>query len=171
MRLIRASQYLSQFRLDVRYRPGKENTAADALSRLSRTENKINIFTVNADIIPDRDRFPGAWTQMQMSEDFLKEWSAALKEDQHYRSIFVELLDKLGDADSVESYGWKLNLVQGQPLLFVRKGDDGLRVCIPSKLLKAVLNGAHDRQAHPGIEATFSNIRDHFYMPQLSKAT
>jgi len=36
MHLIQDSQYLSQFRLDVRYSPGKDNVVADALSRIKR---------------------------------------------------------------------------------------------------------------------------------------
>lgn len=35
LRLIRASQYIQQFRLQVFHRPGKSNTVADALSRLT----------------------------------------------------------------------------------------------------------------------------------------
>jgi hypothetical protein len=34
MKLVRASMYLSQFRLDIRHRPGKSNVIPDALSRL-----------------------------------------------------------------------------------------------------------------------------------------
>jgi len=38
LRLVRASEYLQRFRLDVRYKPGRQNTIPDALSRLaSRT--------------------------------------------------------------------------------------------------------------------------------------
>jgi len=36
LRLIRASQYLSQFELDIRYKPGKTHIVPDALSRLSQ---------------------------------------------------------------------------------------------------------------------------------------
>lgn len=38
LRLIRASEYLQRFRLDVRYKPGKTNTIPDALSRLASRE-------------------------------------------------------------------------------------------------------------------------------------
>lgn len=76
---------------------------------------------------------------------------------------------KLDGAESVESYGLMLKMINGVLLLFVRKGEDGLRVCVPAKMTKQVLQGAHDQQAHPGIENTFANLRDHFYMPQMSK--
>ena len=37
VRLIRASQFLRQFQLDVRYKPGKEHIIPDALLRLAST--------------------------------------------------------------------------------------------------------------------------------------
>jgi len=59
--------------------------------------------------------------------------------------------------------------VENHLLLFVYKGDrGGLRACIPTTLVRSVLEAAHDMQAHPGVESTFSNIRDHFYMPRMS---
>lgn len=39
MGLIRASQYLSQFRLDVRYIPGRQHIVPDALSRLQNIKD------------------------------------------------------------------------------------------------------------------------------------
>jgi Integrase zinc binding domain/RNase H-like domain found in reverse transcriptase/Integrase core domain/Chromo (CHRromatin Organisation MOdifier) domain len=167
MRLIRASQYLSQFRLDVRYRPGKDNIPADALSRIKHVETTADIFTVSSDIIPSQDRPAGAHSTIQMDADFIHEWSTALKEDKHYRTIYSELYDKLDDQSQSESYRWIMKLVQGYPLLFVQKGSDGLRACIPSDLVKRVMQTAHDRD-HPGIENSFARIRDHFYMPGLS---
>ena len=35
MRLVRASQFLRQFRLNIRYKSGKEHIVSDALSRLA----------------------------------------------------------------------------------------------------------------------------------------
>jgi RNase H-like domain found in reverse transcriptase/Reverse transcriptase (RNA-dependent DNA polymerase) len=105
MRLIRASQYLSQFRLDVWYKPGKENVAADALSRLKQHPAKVDIFTVSADIILDQDRPEGTLSFIQMAPDFVEQWSAALQVDKHYRSIFSELYDKIGEATQIELYG------------------------------------------------------------------
>jgi hypothetical protein len=104
-----------------------------------------------------------------MSPEFVKEWSGALRVDRHYRSIFAELQKKMGDADEVESYGWLMKKVEGELLLFVYKGDHGgLRACIPTALVKNVLMAAHDLQAHPGIDNTFSSLGDHFYMPRMS---
>ena len=106
-----------------------------------------------------------------MSPEFLERWSDGLREDRHYRTIFAELAEKIGDADEVEAYGWLLRSRNsgGRPLLFVRKGETGgLRACVPATLVQELLKAAHDKQGHPGIEATFSNIRDHFYLPRMS---
>jgi len=140
MRLIRGSQYLSQFRLDVRYVPGKDNIVADALSRIKRAPTKVDIFMSVSDIIPDQDRPENSHSCIHMSLEFVGKWSASLRTDRHYRTIFVELSDKIGDADEVEAYGWVLRKYGGEHLLlFVRKGDHGgLCACIPSDFAHAV---------------------------------
>jgi len=169
MRLIRGSQYLSQFRLEVRYRPGRENVVEDALSRLKRITDKVDIFTVITDIIPDQNREENTESSIHVSPQLMERWAAGVREDQHYKTIFTELSEKIGGADEVEAYGWVLKKYEEYHLLFVRKGEaGGLRACFPSGLIQDMLKAAHDRQGHPGIETTFSNIRDHFYMPRMS---
>jgi hypothetical protein len=37
IRLVRASQYLSQFEFNIRYKPGRQHTLPDAISRLMNT--------------------------------------------------------------------------------------------------------------------------------------
>ena len=60
LRLVRASQFLQQLRLDVRHKPGKEHIISDALSRLASTNvgcsdashSELNaLFTYNATLI------------------------------------------------------------------------------------------------------------------------
>ena len=71
MRLIRASQYLSQFRLDVRYKPRKEIVTADALSRFKHFTPKVDIFTVTTNVIPDQERLADTHSFIQMSPEFV----------------------------------------------------------------------------------------------------
>ena len=60
LRLVRASQFLQQFKLDVRHKPGKEYIIPDALSRLASTNvgctdpsySELNaLFTYNTTLI------------------------------------------------------------------------------------------------------------------------
>jgi hypothetical protein len=119
MRLIHGSQYLSQFPLDVRYCPGKDNVVADALSRIKRVPTVADIFTVISDIIPDANRPKNSQSYIHMSLEFVEKWSTALRSDRHYRTIFSELVDKIGDGYEAEAYGWVLCKYEGHPLLFV----------------------------------------------------
>ena len=50
LRLVRASTYLFQFRLDVRYRPGKRHVIPDALSRLSVERSFLDEDSRNVDL-------------------------------------------------------------------------------------------------------------------------
>ena len=55
MWLIRGSQYLSQFQLNVCYRSGKDNIAADVLSKIKQIQIRVDIFTVITDVISDQN--------------------------------------------------------------------------------------------------------------------
>jgi len=142
---------------------------ADALSHLKRITAKVDIFTVVIDIIPDQNRVENTESSIHVSPQLMERWSTGVRDDQHYRTIFTELAEKIGEADEVEAYGWVLKKYEGHQLLFVRKGEaEGLCACIPSSLVQEILKAAHDKQGHPGIETTFFNLRDHFYMPRMS---
>lgn len=70
LRLIRASQYLSQFDIDVKYRPGKIHLVPDALSRLLRdTTTPPNISLLDELTIPEAE-FAFTVTLVEMSPDF-----------------------------------------------------------------------------------------------------
>lgn len=56
LRLIRASEYLQRFRLDVRYKPGKINIIPDTLSRLASHESASHKLAAGyelATVVPD----------------------------------------------------------------------------------------------------------------------
>jgi hypothetical protein len=167
MRLIRAAQYLSQFRLDVRYRPGKDNVVPDALSRLKRIVYHVDIFNIDNDIAPDIALPDYVATMIHLSPIVIDKWASTVKSDRHLYSIYKQLLPKLADDVAIEENKWVLKKVSGIPMLFVRKRNEGLRLCIPEGMHKDVLMIAHDNQGHAGIERTYSTLRDHFYIRQM----
>jgi hypothetical protein len=168
MRLIRAGQYLSQFKLDVRYRPGKDNIPADALSRLKRVVYNSYAYIEENDIIPEEPIDENTRTIIHVSTEFLTKWNAALLQDRHLYAIYSKLFPKLTkDVESIEEHGWVLKCIDKIPLLYLRK-DDGLRACVPDSLHREVLEIAHDKQGHPGIERTYATLHQHLYIRQMS---
>ena len=59
LRLVRASTYLSQFRLEVKYRPGKDHIVPDALSRLSSGNGQSSAVASPGDAL-DLDSYHGS---------------------------------------------------------------------------------------------------------------
>jgi hypothetical protein len=82
LRLVRALQYLSQFRLDVRYRPGRQHIVPDALSRLSATEGLGDSKTDTLE-----EPFIFNTTVIELAEDFHKRLVQACETDKHWAAI------------------------------------------------------------------------------------
>ena len=60
LRLVRASTYLSQVRLEVKYRPGKDHVVPDALSRLSSGNRQISAAAASPGDALDLDTYHGS---------------------------------------------------------------------------------------------------------------
>jgi hypothetical protein len=82
LRLVRALQYLSQFRLDVRYRPGRQHIVPDALSRLLATEGLGDSKTDTLE-----EPFIFNTTVIELAEDFHKRLVQACETDKHWAAI------------------------------------------------------------------------------------
>jgi len=172
LRLIRAAQYLSQFRLRVQYRPGCDNIPADALSRLRRITPTVveqNIYLLENDVIPEEPLAEGVEMTIHATEEFLIRWSAELVKDRHLSSVYNRLATKLSpDIDSIEEQGWVLKRKEARYTLLYLRREDGLRACVPESLAKELLKVAHDKMGHPSIEKTYANLHKHVYMRQMS---
>ncbi len=84
LRLVRASQYLSQFQLDVRYRPGKQHIVPDALSRL--LNSMADLRDRESDGTLD-EVFAFNMTLVEMSDSFKKTLSKAYREDNQWKKV------------------------------------------------------------------------------------
>ena len=105
LRLIRASTYLSQFRLDVKHRPGKEHVVPDALSRLSSGNGPANTLrTSPSDVLDldsyfsgvedpscDPDNYAYAGTLISMSDDFRKQITDGYANEKVWRHLLTVL--------------------------------------------------------------------------------
>ena len=99
LRLVRASTYLSQFRLDVRYRPGKKHVIPDALSRLPADrsfldEGNLDLESYNTSMTdPSMDDQCLAYngTLVSMSEAFRDQLLAGYAKEKSWTNLIAML--------------------------------------------------------------------------------
>lgn len=171
-KLIRAGQYLSQFPNIVwKYKKGKENTDADALSRL-QVEDGTGASGLDQDfeqLGPDLVGYLG--TYVNLTDNAVKAISEGYAQDVSYRKIFPLLEGRLeGDCELAEYNGFLAKKHLGRILLFMIDGEDKrLRLCIPSSATDAICKLAHDMQNHAGIVRMKDTIRQNYYIKGMSK--
>ena len=56
-------------------------------------------------------------------------------------------------------------------LLWFRSPEDDLhhRLAVPASAQQPFLEAAHDQAGHPGVERTYATLRDHYYMPTMTR--
>ena len=174
VRLVRASQFLRQFQLNVRHKPGKDHIVPDALSRLASATT-----TGLAEDYSELDALYGYTTQAMDPKDDLYAYSASIVSmDEAFRSSLL--------AGYVSDPYWSriitmIDVGEGTDFSFVRgtAADKGLifhknkftgieRLCIPRPVIKQVLEIAHG-DGHPGFERCFQTVAKSWYIHGLSK--
>lgn len=172
LRLVRASQYASQFELDVRWRPGKQNVVPDALSRLLRKREER--FETNAPGILDEIPVYNL-TLVEMSEDFRSRLSSAYKDDKKWSKILESLLNRrkqlLEEKQSVEHVRLPniQFLLRNDLIYYLDDFNDRERLCIPKQLEQKIFELAHDKHSHGGFQRTYERIVEAYYMRHLTR--
>ncbi len=155
LRLVRASEYLQRFRLDVRYKPGKSNIVPDALSRLAsrefrpETDESLDALTVQC--------FPA--TLVEMSPEFRQRLLDGYQEPRWQR-----VLKLLRDNELLGENAAKLPYRIINELLYFDDDERGLRLCIPSAMEAEVFKLAHDEMGHPGYARTHERLTEGLYI-------
>ena len=167
LRLIRASEYLQRFRLDVRYKPGKVNIVPDALSRLASRDYKpsdSSLDSLYADVSPIVSVCCFPVSLVEMNDDFRQRLLRGYQEPRWARVItMVKENGALGDDAADLAY----KLVND--LLYFNDDERGLRLCIPSSMEHEVFKLAHDEMGHPGYARTHERLTQGLYIFNLSK--
>lgn len=150
LRLIRASEYLQRFRIELRHKPGKTNIVPDALSRLASRDYSTESDEAELDALVVE---ANAVSLIQISDSFKARVQQGYQEPRWQRIItMVKRNDELGENATKLPYELK------DGLLYC-KGDLGaLRLCIPSELEKEVFKLAHDEMGHPGYARTHERL-------------
>ena len=165
LRLVRASEYLQQFRLDVRHRTGKSNTVPDALSRLASTLGAIKdpdelgtLETLHA--------YTFHATLVEMSVPFKEQLVLGYTKDIHWRRIMevIDANDNLGDNAA------HLPFLQRQGLLYHVDQINGTeRLCVPDSMAGDIFKLAHDELGHPGYHRTHQRLTGSVHIHQMAK--
>ena len=174
LRLVRASQYLSQFSLDPYYKPGKEHIVPDALSRLPM-KRKPKPNEVETDELNDFHVYH--FSVLEMSQEFNGKIKQGLEKDKKWAKI-IELIKKQQDLDKETQRKelkdrefakiLRFRLHEGL-LYFVDPVDERHRLCIPESMEQEVFQMAHDQQLHGGLNRIYPRITSNFMVKNLKR--
>ena len=156
LRLVRASEYLQRFRLDVRYKPGKANIVPDALSRLASREYHPSDNADSLDALVIRC-FPVSL--VEMSPSFRQRLQDGYQEPRWSR--VRRLIQENAELDDNAA---KIPYRIIDDLLYFDDDERGLRLCIPSAIEAEVFKLAHDEQGHPGYARTHERLTQGLYI-------
>ena len=166
LRLVRASQYLSQFSLDVRHKPGKGHVVPDALSRLSGT---------TVERAPPSDQYEEGTleslyayntTLIELDEGFKRRVMDGYIQDKQWANV-LSMLQRTDDEDDGQSSAKILRFTLNDGLIYHESG----RLCIPNTkdLEREIFEMAHDNHHHSGFHRACRRITETIYMRHLSR--
>ena len=187
LRLVRASQFLSQFpNLDIRHKPEKYHVISDALSRLK----SLNTSSAETDDYSELDAlYTYHTTLLELNEEFMTKIIHEYTTDEPWKKI-IETIDKnikLGEnaaelsfvreeaisrnpneidpyfqprpeSEASEEVPKDLQTSNDKRLIYhVNRMTEERRLCIPSNCVKKIFDIAHER-SHPGFNTCFEII-------------
>ena len=191
LRLVRASQYLSSFDLEVKHKAGKSNVVPDALSRLKGTPTPNDV-TGALDALyaslaeegsgdpeeafnrpQDQDMPVFHVTLVEMKDSFKQRLIKEYKKDDQWHKLLT-LLKRLAQGQPPENeyqekkIGLRFKLREG--LIYYTNFEDGReRLCVPNALEGDIFRLAHDRQYHGGFHRSYEKIVASIYLRHLAK--
>ena len=188
LKLVRASTYLSQFDLNIRYRSEKNNIMLDALSRLSSNaiskDAEIDTLDIESyhssitDVSLTNHAFQGSlmiisreFRQKILNEYKNKPWSTLIE-------MLIDLLNRLSNETRSEepskssqhknarSVKTEIDFELKDDLLY-HKTDNKLRLCIPKALKKDIFKLTHDDNQHAEVTRFYARIVESLYILKL----
>ncbi|KAL3428067.1 hypothetical protein PVAG01_01576 [Phlyctema vagabunda] len=157
LRLVRASEYVQRFDLDIRHKAGKTHLVPDALSRLASLMPPAESAELDFDTASG---YNYTASLIEMSKEFRARLQEGYKEDPSLRRILAILND---NSKLVEQDRAVLPFVQEDGLVWHINEDYGRRLCIPESMTKEILDIGHTRAGHPGESRTFERVAGSCY--------
>ena len=151
LRLVRASEYLQRFRIEIRHKPGKANIVPDALSRLASRDYGTNSEESELDALTI-DVFPVSL--IQVSDSFKDRVKQGYDKEPRWQRIMATVVRNKDLGENAAKLPYEM--VDG--LLYCRTENGMRRLCIPSNLEHEVFKLAHDEMGHPGYARTHEKL-------------
>lgn len=164
LRLIRASMYVQQFRLNIYHRPGRDNVVADALSRCPTSLPTLN--DVDLESVDDAFYVQNAFcttSSIHLSEDFKDKVKNAYSNDRRASTIIdtvrqYQQEDRLADFDDIDP---SLPYALDDGLLYsLRKRGAAVDkwLYIPRPLVGELFKLVHDNNDHLAFEKCLPSL-------------
>ena len=177
MKLIRASTYLFQFRLEVRHRFEKFNIISNAFSRLSvKTQSrKKNNFEINANDPKSNRIYAYAITLMEMSDRFRKAIIEKYIRDSTWKKIKTMLIElkkrnvKKNEFEKKPAFT-NIDFIIKKNLIYCTKKKTH-RLCVSVFCEKEIFRLTHDFNNHAGYHRIYQKLITTIFISKLSRKT
>ena len=161
LRLIKASQYLSQFKLNIRHKPDKQHIVLDALFKLMSDliiEKGMPIFE------------KGIFDEIYIFNRFLIEITPEYKKDLRsaylLEPFWIKIIDLLkGDASILDI---RFHFDEND-FIYYTNFIDRVKFCLPSVYEKKIFQQTHDINVHIEFNRTYNIIIVNYFFRRLTK--
>lgn len=178
---------LSNYNFKIKYKPGKSNVAADALSRLPSLisddpdREEISVQSVGAIC---KSGSPLYIETLSMSENVCniesegtllnyRDWRLAQRADPVIKQLMEQVISGDKKLSQEISQEWKKEfgkLVLKRGVLYRRTEHDGtemFQLILPPDYREEALKGVHDNVGHLGRDRAITLLRDRFFWPKM----
>ena len=160
LRLIRSSEYLQRFKLNIRHIQNKANTISNALSRLVSSNGKKEI---EKDVLTVMLTSVYPVMIIHMADEF------KTRVISNYANHYLKIIDFIIANSELDFYAANFFYVFKWGLLYYKDSKKKLRFCISDSMIKKIFEQTHDQSEHPGFAATHERITEGLYIFKLSE--
>ncbi len=171
LRLVRVSQYLFTFELNIRYKSGNKNLISDALSRLLRERSFENASSIEIEeiletlhtAVKDLDcTYVFAVFLIEMSANFRQRLLETMNTDKRWKNIILNI-----KADSMKALSREVYFDIKDDLLYHIDQNMKSRLMISKALEREIFELTHQSH-HVDFHRTYQHVTEFLYVRKLS---